>query len=307
MAMAQEIDLKAFASDCRTRGLIPETIKLYLSHVRSFQAFLQAREKVILQADRLDIRDHIEDLRAGGLRAKSLQMHLTALASLYEWLIFEGQVSRNPVHEVRSRLRQYKAEGEKQTHKLISIEESAELVEAMVDIRDKAMVLVLFKTGIRQGELLSLDIDDINWKDQSITLKPAKKRSNRKVFFDDEAAYYLKRWLEVRGARVGADGPALFTSSHGGRLRKTALGDVIRKAGIRVNLHDARSDRMEDHFSAHCCRHWFTTYLLRAGMRREYVAWLRGDAIKEAIDIYFHVSPEDVRREYLAHIPQLGI
>jgi len=64
---------------------------------------------------------------------------------------------------------------------------------------------------------------------------------------------------------------------------------------------------MEDHFSAHCCRHWHATHLLRAGMKTQYVQWLRGDAIKEAVDIYFHISPEDVRKQYLAHIPQLGV
>jgi integrase/recombinase XerD len=149
-------------------------------------------------------------------------------------------------------------------------------------------------------------VDSISWKDQSITLKPTKKRSNRKVFFDDETAYCLKRWLEVREKRKGSDEPALFLSSHGGRL-EGGLHDVIRKAALQAGLHDAGSERMEDHFSAHCCRHWFTTYLLRAGMRREYVAWLRGDAIKEAVDIYFHISPEDVRKQYLANIPQLGV
>ena len=52
---------------------------------------------------------------------------------------------------------------------------------------------------------------------------------------------------------------------------------------------------------------WFVTHLFRAGTSLEYIRWLRGDAIKEAVDIYFHVDPEDVRRAYLACIPQLGI
>jgi integrase/recombinase XerD len=80
----------------------------------------------------------------------------------------------------------------------------------------------------------------------------------------------------------------------------------MRKAGSRAGIHDPDGP-LEERFSAHCCRHWFTTHLLRAGMERSYVQWLRGDAIREAVDIYFHVDPEDVRREYLAHIPQLGI
>jgi integrase/recombinase XerD len=64
---------------------------------------------------------------------------------------------------------------------------------------------------------------------------------------------------------------------------------------------------MEDHFSAHCTRHFFTTHLMRAGMTREFILELRGDVRREAIDIYYHVDMEELRRSYLAHIPQLGI
>jgi integrase/recombinase XerD len=51
----------------------------------------------------------------------------------------------------------------------------------------------------------------------------------------------------------------------------------------------------EINFTPQACRHWFTTYLLRAGMKREYVQWLRGDSINEAMDIYFHIDPKDVQ------------
>ena len=64
---------------------------------------------------------------------------------------------------------------------------------------------------------------------------------------------------------------------------------------------------MEDHFSSHACRHWFVTHMLKAGMPREFIQELRGDVRKEAIDIYNHIAPEDVRKSYLAHVPQLGI
>jgi integrase/recombinase XerD len=278
--------LNTFAADCRTRGLGEPIIKIYAAQVARFRAFLQARGKDPLQADRLDVRDYIESLRFQGLRTQTLQQHLIGLSSFYEYLIFEGQVQRNPVSEVRRRLKQYKAEGERQTHKLISVEEAAALVEAIVDIRDKAVVLLLLKTGIRKNELVSLDVDSISWKDQSLLLKPTKKRSNRIVFFDDEASYYLRRWLEVRGARRGAAGPALFTSSRGTRLQRGPIDMIIRKAALRAGLHDAGSKRMEDHFSAHCCRHWHATHLLRAGMKTQYVEWLRGDSIKRAVGIY---------------------
>ena len=62
---------------------------------------------------------------------------------------------------------------------------------------------------------------------------------------------------------------------------------------------------MEDHFSAHCCRHWFTTMLDRAGMARRHIQVLRGDVGGEAIDIYLHNDLEEIRKEYLRCMPRL--
>jgi integrase/recombinase XerD len=97
------------------------------------------------------------------------------------------------------------------------------------------------------------------------------------------------------------------SSLKGTRLKGTGMDALVNLAARRVGLHDPHSKKLEDRFTPHCCRHWFTTYLLRADMKREYVQWLRGDAIKEAVDIYFHINPADVKESYLEHIPQLGI
>ncbi len=295
-----------FCEDAVIRGLAAETIRGYRYRLEHFQTALG--EKELQRADQADLVSHIKDLRGRGLTTKSVAFHLTALSCFYDYLVFQNVIKSNPVTPIRKRyLSAYKTDGEKHTHKLVSVEEAARLVDSMVDIRDKAMMVLLFKTGIRRNELVSLDIDCIHWENWSILLKPTKKRSNRTVFFDDEAAYYLRHWLAVRKERARNGEKALFVSNRGTRLRQDGVEGVIVKAAIRIGLHDRSSSRMEDHFSPHCARHFFTTYLARSGMRREYIQFLRGDAIKEAIDIYFHINPEDVRKEYLVHIPQLGV
>ena len=168
------------------------------------------------------------------------------------------------------------------------------------------MLLLMFKTGVRRGELLSMEVGDINWQDQSITLKPKKKRSNRIVFFDDEAGYYLRRWIEVRESR-NPSSPALWISTWGKKIDYGSLQYTIGNVSRLCGLHDENSPNMEDHFSAHCCRHWFTTHLRRAGMPREMIQELRGDARREAIDVYDHISKDELRKSYLKHVPQLGI
>jgi site-specific recombinase XerD len=73
----------------------------------------------------------------------------------------------------------------------------------------------------------------------------------------------------------------------------------------RRNLLAAQAASIEG-VHPHVFRHWLTTLLRRAGMRREYILWIRGDAIRDAIDIYFHIYPKGVRENYLACVPPLG-
>jgi integrase/recombinase XerD len=143
--------------------------------------------------------------------------------------------------------------------------------------------------------------------EQSIRLKPTAKRTNRTVFFDDETSFTLKRWLRVRDSRNRTCEKALFINNRSERIQRSGVSRMIEKVATQVGLHDPNSDRMEDHFSPHCCRHWFTTHMRRSGMPREFIQELRGDVRKEAIDIYDHIDKKELRESYLAHIPQLGV
>jgi len=301
--MSQEM-IDRWASDATTRGIDEKTILSYRWSLQNFQKFLG---RSITKADKKDVRAYVDMHRKKNLTTKTIRSRLNALSSFYEFLIFEDIRKDNPVREVRIRyLTQYKTASEEHTHKLISVEDAARLVQACVDIRDKAMLLLMFKTGVRRGELLSMEMGDINWRDQSITLKPKKKRSNRIVFFDDEAGYYLRRWIDVRESR-NPSSPALWISTWGKKIDYGSLQYTIGNVSRLCGLHDENSPNMEDHFSAHCCRHWFTTHLRRAGMPREMIQELRGDARREAIDVYDHISKDELRKSYLKHIPQLGI
>jgi integrase/recombinase XerD len=204
-------------------------------------------------------------------------------------------------------LRRYKSGFDDPERKLLSVEEMSRLVNSILDPRDKAIAILLAKTGIRRGELLRLDVEDINWEEYSITLKPTPKRSNRTVFFDDECAAALRRWLRVR-EKLNPPTNALFISYQSlNRLDRNGLYMAIVKYARRLGLHNPNSPRLEDHFGPHCFRHWFTTWLLRNGMPREYVKELRGDKRREAIDIYHHIDKQELRRAYLAYIPKLGV
>ena len=239
---------------------------------------------------------------------KTIGNYFTSMAMFYEFLEFEEYVDKNPVHSVRKRyIRRYKDNDYGQMHKLISADEMARLINSTLDVRDKAIITLLAKTGIRLKELITLDVEDIDWVDQSIRLKPTPKRTNRTIFFDDETATILHRWVRARESRNEKGSKALFINNLDTRLNRNGVYLAVTKPAEKLGLHKPNSDRMEDHFSPHCCRHWFTTHLRRAGMSREFIQELRGDVRKEAIDIYDHIDKKELRESYLAHIPQLGI
>jgi integrase/recombinase XerD len=301
--------IEQYQEDSEIRGLSPESTRRYISSIRIYVKYLEDNGMDLLGADRNTIRKFLEYLRkVREVHQKTIENYFTGISGFYDFLEYEGHVDKNPVHAVRKRyLRRYKENDEGQMRKLISVEEMAHLINSTMEIRDKAIITLLAKTGIRRKELIRLDVDDIDWVEQSIRLKPTPKRTNRLIFFDDETAFILKRWLRARASRNGADSKALFTNSTGDRLNRNGVYTAVTKAAERAGLHNPDSDRMEDHFSPHCCRHWFTTHMRRAGMPREFIQELRGDVRKEAIDIYDHIDRNELRESYLAHIQQLGV
>jgi integrase/recombinase XerD len=295
-----------FHEDCNLRGMV--STMDYIYRAKEYCAFLEARSKNPLTADRDDLRAFLTQLKIRQLKFKTIDRIYSCLSAFYEFLIIEGLVEYNPILPFRKYyLRRYKNDSDSEIRKLIGVEDASRLVNSILDSRDKCILVLLFKTGMRVGELTSLDVGDVDLDKGEVMLKLKKKRSNRVLFLDNEAIAVLQRWLAARKNRKGADDQALFVSKIGTRLTKRSIEKLTEQHAGRLGLHEAKVGRLEDKFTPHCCRHWFVTHLLRAGMSRDFVKELRGDTRGEAIDIYNHIDKKELRESYLAHIPQLGI
>jgi integrase/recombinase XerD len=279
----------------------------YIYRVKEYCAFLESRDKNPLNADRDDLRAFLSRLKERGLKFKTIDRIYSCLSAFYEFLIIEGLVEYNPILPFRKYyLRRYKSDNDSEIRKLIGVEDASRLVNSILDSRDKCILVLLFKTGMRVGELTSLDVVDIDLDKGEVRLKLKKKRTNRVLYLDNEAIAVLQRWQAARKNRKGAESKALFLSKTGTRIAKRSIENLIEKHAERVGLHNPGA-RLEERFTPHCCRHWFVTHLLRAGMSRDFVKELRGDTRGEAIDIYNHIDKKELRESYLAHMPQLGI
>jgi integrase/recombinase XerD len=299
-----------YLKDCTLRGYSPETNRTHGSKLRIITEYLGGRGKTFLDVDKFTLRDILDYLRnERRISFKTQKGYFSALSSFYKYLNYEEIHPVNPVPAFkRHYLRRYKNNYTKQEYKLITVEEMAMLINSVLSVRDKAILTLLAKTGIRRGELISVDVDDVDFEARNIRLKDKRKRSNKVVFFDDETAIILSRWLRARNEWVkNGEVKALFVGEHGERLRRNGVYYLVRGHAERVGLDDPDSEKLEDHFTTHCFRHWFTTHMRRNGMPREFIKELRGDSRGEAIDIYDHIDRDELRREYLAAVPRLGI
>jgi integrase/recombinase XerD len=302
--------IQRFKEDCKIRNLSKHTIESYMSTLNLFSSFLRIKKKSLLELDRDILRDYISFLIGDGINYKTIENRFSTFSSFYDYAVYENLVEKNIVLDIRKRyLKRYKKnDNNGSKRKLVSIEEMSHFINMIFDIRTKAIAVLFAKTGIRLRELIAIDIDDINWNLLSIELKPTHKRSNLVVFFDNECAMVLKRWLKKRISIVNKNCKALFVSYNtGGRLKRHAIYESFIRWAEKAGLHNSLSDRIEEHFTPHCCRHWYTTFLRRGGMPRGYIKELRGDKRRDAMDIYDHIDGEELRKSYLAHIPSLGL
>lgn len=296
--------LDAYLLDLQLRELSPATINRFRNEVSRYLKW----QAVDARGEKESLLAYLAFLRGNHLRQTSINAIFVALNSYYNYLQEAKLIEVNPVPAIQKQyLRAYKID--KRERQLISVDQARKMVRLTLSSRDKAILMILFKTGIRRHELADLDVEDIDFAAMKIELKPTAKRTNKTVFFDDECGRAIKRWLKARDMyHISKEEKALLISNKNKRMKPESVNDAVTEAALRVGLHNsAHNDKLDDKFTAHCCRHWQATHLLRAGMPREYVKWLRGDAMREAIDVYNHINPEDVRKSYLAHVPQLGI
>ena len=191
--------MERFRKDCELRGMSHPSTLSYLSVLRMFSLYLETVGVRIEEVDKQLLREYVGHMQSRELCFKTLSYNFAALSAFYEMLVFEGDIDTNPVVGVRKRyLRRYKnGEGlSKEGRKLISVEEMAMLVKSIRLKRDRAVVILLAKTGVRRGELVRMDVRDVNMEKCSIKLKPTAKRTNRLVYFDEETLACLNVWLK---------------------------------------------------------------------------------------------------------------
>lgn len=293
--------LPKFVDDCEARGLTHHTIETYISNIKDFLELYPEPEKIKLD----DLRAYLKKLRSREIQGSTLKGHFAAISTFYEYLIFENEINYNPILPFRKRYlaRIKPSSGGENTRQLISIEDMRLLIQSARTPLDLAILIVLAKTGMRRGELLSMTIDSISLKNGIIRIPAKAKRSQRIAFIDSELRAVFEKYLSWRS--VYARSSWLWIDINGNKITRDYPNDIIASFAEPLGLHIPRG-ALCNRLTPHCFRHWFTTHLYRAGMDKEFIKWLRGDSMRsETWEIYNKIDIEDVRQEYLRRIPQL--
>lgn len=306
--------LREFIDDCSARGLTPETIDTYRSNIGRFLEFTEKDPVLIEMSDLRAFLAHLRTMsytvgrqKRRGVAPATLGAYFSAVGSFYDFLIWENYTQVNLVPQFRKRYLRLKVQrnGEN-TRQLISISRMMELIELCLQQGDMcAWALIFFaaKSGMRKGELLAMRVQDLNFETGSFTVPPKAKRTNRLGFLDGETIHVLQQYLEWREPR-SMNTDALWITPNGYPLDKNGPYNLVTTYASMLGIHDPRGP-LSKKFTPHCCRHFFTTHMRRAGMPREFIQELRGDVRGEAIDIYDHIDPDELRRSYLQHVPKL--
>ncbi len=205
-----------FSRNCEARGLTPHTIETYKSNVGHFLETNPEPSKISLDA----LKKYLKGLRARDLAGSTLKGYFAALSTFFEYLIFEGKALTNPILPFRKRYLariklQYGGENRRQ---LISIEAMRDLINLPAEINITTFMLFLAKSGFRRGEMIAMDIQDIDIAAGTFWTKPKAKRTNRLGFLDPEMTVALVKYLEWR--KPLAVNNALWIMPNGKRVTK---------------------------------------------------------------------------------------
>jgi integrase/recombinase XerC len=237
--------------------------------------------------DQQTVRRYVAARHRGGASGKTLQRELSSLRSLYRFLLREGAVTTSPAQGVRAPKVARKLPATLDADQLSALLDGSD--DEPLVVRDTAMVELLYSSGLRLAELVSVDVGDIDMRDGSlrVTGKGAKTRT---VPVGTKAREAVQRWLAVRGSLAAPDEAGLFVSKRGRRIHPRTVQQRLNRwaltQGATRNVHP------------HLLRHSFASHLLESSGDLRAVQELLGHSDISTTQIYTHLDFQHLARVY---------
>ena len=241
------------------------------------------------------IRTYASQIFIEGLGAKSIQRRLSAIRSFMNYLLREGVIKNNPAEGVKTPKAPKKLPGVldiQQISQLLDIQETDPL-----SLRDKAIMELIYSSGLRLSEIVRLNPIDLNLSDKSLTVI-GKGDKTRMLPIGNEAIKSLRSWLSCRNELANPEEEALFVGSRGNRLSKRSIQSRIK--------HWARKNGIQQDVYPHLLRHSFATHMLEASGDLRAVQELLGHKDISTTQVYTHLDFEHLSKTYDKAHPRSG-
>ncbi len=285
------------------RGLSPHTVAAYRRDLERLGRELAARGGDLRTADAVDLSAHLRRLRRQGLAPRSQRRALSSLRGFYAYLVAVGERADDPaVNLLPPRLlRQLpKVLSERQVEALLAAPDA----QTPRGLRDRAMIELLYATGLRVSELVGLELAHLGGisrnrdgrREIDFLLVPGKGAKERVVPVGEQAVAWLERYLgEARPRLARGRHAVIFVNRSGAPLTRQGFWKILRGHARDAGIPDV---------SPHVLRHSFATHLLEHGADLRAVQMMLGHADISTTQIYTHIHQQRLRSLYDAHHPR---
>jgi integrase/recombinase XerD len=276
-------------------GLSPNTLAAYRRDMQGFSQWLQAQSLNLEYAGENDVQAYFAD-RFDQTRASTANRRLAVLRRFYQWALREKHVSTDPTLKLltaKQAPRLPKTLSEAQVEALLA----APNTETPLGLRDRAMLELLYASGLRVSELVGLPMLSLNLREGVLRIT-GKGNKERLVPFGEEAADSLQNYLsQSRPVLLGKqNSSAVFVTQRGGPMSRVMFWKLIKKYALLADIHVP--------LSPHTLRHAFATHLLNHGADLRAVQMLLGHSDISTTTIYTHVARERLKALHAQHHPR---
>ena len=237
--------------------------------------------------DGRQIRSFVAWRHRQGIGGRSLQRNLSATRAFYRYLIGEGVAQHNPAEGVQA------PKSPKKLPKLLDVDQAAQLLEIddkdPLAIRDKAILELMYSSGLRLSELVMLNIDSLDLADAVVTVV-GKGKKTRAVPIGEHARKAIKQWLKIRDQMANDKEFAVFVSKRGNRISRRSIQQRLKQWAMKQGI--------TNHVNPHMLRHSFASHLLESSGDLRAVQELLGHADISTTQVYTHLDFQHLANVY---------
>lgn len=291
-----ELIIQDFIEYLKSRQVSKNTLLSYKRDINQLVTYFSSLDKKVVEATEEDLQKYIIYLTTMGRSSATISRNVASIKAFYRYLLRNKLIKENIAEEVMA------PKVEKKELSILSVSEIEKLLEqpSSKDLkgqRDKAMLELLYATGIRVTELVSLLVTDINVN--SGYIKVRKKEKERTIPLSNTALRYLKEYIEnVRPLLIKTeDEQSLFINTNGQKMTRQGFWKILKQYKDEAKI--------EKDLTPHTIRHSFAVHMLQNGAEVKSVQELLGHTDVASTMMYTHVADMKLRDEYLKAHPRI--